>query len=185
MSPSRFNPRFCWFSPSKTPNKSKSSVKISEKNQLFWISILISLPKSPLCPPQNFLRSPSSSHLRPEIRPSSEGPYSNFSPEIYYENPRPPPFRQQKKRPMAVINCHGSLIFMASQKGCRGQIERDIRAVLRGTTTQAEKLTSAPPYRQPLQSSSSAPRPHPCQWPPSGSWAYPRQRPWPQPDPGQ
>lgn len=58
LSPSRFNRRFCWFSPAKSPNKSKSSVKISEKNQLFWISMLMSLPKSPLCPPQNFLRPP-------------------------------------------------------------------------------------------------------------------------------
>lgn len=50
LSPSRFNPRFCWFSPAKTPDKSKSFVKISEKNQLFWISMLSSFSKQPLCP---------------------------------------------------------------------------------------------------------------------------------------
>ena len=50
LSPSRFNPRFCWFSPAKTPDKSKSFVKISEKNQLFWITLLLSFSKQPLCP---------------------------------------------------------------------------------------------------------------------------------------
>ena len=48
-----------------------------------------------------------------------------------------------------------------------------------------ESLTSAPPCRRPLRSSSSAPRPRPCRELPSGSWACLQQQPWPQPGPGR
>ena len=92
LRPSRFNPRFCEFLPAKTPNKSKSARKNSEKTNYSG---------SPCDrPSQNILIVPSkmSSGL-PALKPSPAHPPNisqkilfNFFSEFFSENPRPPPF---------------------------------------------------------------------------------------------
>ena len=65
----------------------------------------MSLPKSTLCPPQNFLRPPALKPSPAHPPKKSQRFSSNFFSKIHSEKPRPPPFGQQKKRPVAVFNC--------------------------------------------------------------------------------
>ncbi len=85
--------------------------------------MLSSLSKRPLCPIQNVLRPPALKRPPAHLPKKFERIFSNFFSEIYSENLRPPPFGQQKKRPMAAIKLLWiSHFFISLKRKCRDKL---------------------------------------------------------------
>ena len=89
----------------------------------------LSLSKCPPASSSQALSGPSSEYLRKS--------FLQLFLRILLRKSSPAAVWTTKKETRSSGNCYGSLIFYGLSEGCRGYFERDVRVVLRGTTTKA------------------------------------------------